>query len=816
MSPLLSDLRHSFRRLLRAPGFAIVAILTLALGIGANTAIFSIVKAVVLAPLPYRDADRVGMIWGSVDGGETTWLSASEILSYDRDARVFESVAAYTGTFANLTGGQEPERVVAAAVTPNLFHTLGVPALLGRTFAPSDSAGDLTGQVILGHGLWQRRFGSDPGIVGRSIQVNGSARTVAAVMPASFKIPLDVADDRPSELWIPLNLHDPAYEGWGNRGLMAIVRLPVGMDGDRAAAQMRVVEERWIREGNLSNRQGLERRPVPVKDLVLGDVRAALWLLLGAVGVILLIACANVANLTLARSDERHREIAVRAAIGASRGRIARQLLTESLLVATIGGIVGVALAYGGTRLLVALRPAGIPRLELVTIDVAVLGFSLLLALITGIVFGLAPALELSRPDLNRGLKEGGRTGTVSGARQRFRDSLVVAQMAMSVVLLIGAMLLTRSFMELRRIDLGFRPDSVLSARVALPPLTYPDGPSITGFHRTLRQRLAQAPGVISVGATRLLPLTGTIGDWSITLEDRPHDPEENPNGDWQVVTPGYFETMGMRLVRGRFITDDDHENAPIAAVVNETMASRYWPNEKVIGKRFRLGTDPSRAWISIVGIVGQVRHNAVTETPRAEMYIPHAQWPVAVPGSNAGRGMTFVIRTQGDPLAAVPHVREAVRALDANLPVADVRTLERVTDDSLARPRFTTFLLGLFAMLALTLAAIGIYGVISLLVTRRRQEIGIRMALGAAPAAVVRLILRRGAALAAIGVAAGLFAAALLSRIISSMLYGVTAFDPLTFATIPLVLLIVALVASLIPAGRAAALDPVVALREE
>ena len=816
LSLFLQDFRHAFQKLLRAPGFAGVAILTLALGIGANTAIFSIVKAVILAPLPYRDADRVAMIWGSVDRGETTWLSAPEIQGYDQDAGVFEDVAAYTAVSAILTGGQEPERVVGAAVTPNLFHVLGVPALLGRAFSPRDSATDLTGQVVLGHGLWQRRFGGDPGIVGQSIQVNGSARTVVAVMPAPFRLPLDVRDERPSELWVPLNLQDDAYEGWGNRGLMAITRLPRGMTPERAAARMQVVEDRWVKEGHLRNRQGLDRRPVPIKDLVLGDVRSALWLLLGAVAVILLIACANVANLTLARSDERHREVAVRTAIGASRGRIVRQLLTESLLVAAIGGMLGIGLAYVGTRLLVAVRPAGIPRVELVALDLPVLGASLVLALLTGIAFGLAPALQLSRPDLIRGLKEGGRGGTVGGARQRFRDSLVVAQLAMSVMLLIGAMLLTRSFVELRRVDLGFRPASVLSARVTLPQLAYPDAPDVTGFHRTLRQRLAQAPGVVSVGATRLLPLTGTIGDWSITLEGRVRVPEENPNGDWQIVTPGYFETMGVRLVRGRFITDDDHENAPITAVINETMANRYWPNADALGHRFRLGTDPSRPWITIVGIAGQVRHNAVTESPRAEMYIPHAQWPLAVPGSNAGRAMTFVIRTAGDPLGAVPHVREAVRALDPDLPVADVQTLERVTADSLARPRFTTFLLGLFAALALTLATIGIYGVISLLVSRRRQEIGIRMALGAAPGAILRLVLRRGVTLAAIGVGTGLVGAAFLSRVVSSMLYGITAFDPLTFVTIPLVLLTVALVASLIPAGRAAAVDPVIALRDE
>ena len=811
----MSDLLLSARKLLRAPAFAVVAILTLALGIGANTAIFSIVKAVLLAPLPFRDADRVAMLWGSRDAGETTWLSAAEILSYRDDIAAFESVAAYTGTGANLTGGQEPERVAAAAVTTNLFHTLGVAPLAGRAFGPGDSAAAVRDQVIISHGLWQRRFGADPTIVGKSIQVNGSARTVVAVMRPSFRLPLDIADQRPSELWVPMDLHDGDLAGWGNRGLMAVVRLAPGVTPQRAAALMQVVEERWVQQGHLSNRNHLNRRAVAIADLVLGDVRPALWMLLGAVGVILLIACANVANLALARSDERVREVAVRTAIGASRGRIMRQLLTESLLVAALGGGVGVALAFGGTRLLVALHPAGIPRVEHVTIDPVVLAFSLFLTLLTGIAFGLAPAVQLSQPDLNRGLKEGGRTGSVSGARQRFRDSLVVAQMAMSVVLLIGAMLLTRSFIELRRIDLGFRPDSALSLRVALPAAAYPDAPSVIGFHRTLRQRLLQAPGVRSVGATRLLPLTGTIGDWSITLEGRTRVASENPNGDWQVVMPGYFESMGMRLVRGRFISDDDHENAPGVAVINELMASRYWPDEDAIGKRFHLGTN-QRPWIAIVGIVGQVRHNALTEEPRAEMYLPHAQWNLAAGGINAGRGMTYVIRTAGDPLASLPHVREAVGALDRSLPISDIRTLERVTDDSLAQPRFTTMLLGTFAGLALVLATIGIYGVISLLVTRRRQEIGIRMALGAAPGAIVRMVVRRGAALASIGILGGVAAAAVLGRVVASMLYGVTALDPLTFVMIPSALLVVALVASLVPAGRAAMVDPVEALRDE
>jgi putative ABC transport system permease protein len=812
MDRLLSDLAHAFRRLARAPGFAVIAILTLALGIGANTAIFSLVKTVLLRPFPYSDPERLVMIWGARDKGETTWLSAPEMLAYMAETQTFAGVAAYYGTAANLTGGQEPERVIAAAVTPNLFQTLGVGALVGHAFLASDSAATIADQIVLGHGLWQRRFGGRDDIIGRSIQVNGSARTVVGVMPASFKLPLDFSEERPSEAWVPYDL-TPDATSWGDHSLIGVARLREGVDPASAGSTMRVLEERWVRDGHWSNRKLSGRSAVPLKDLVLGEVRYALWVLLGAVAVILLIACANVANLMLARADERHREIAVRTALGASRARIVRQLLTESVLMSLIGGGIGVALAFGGMKALLAIRPPGIPRVNEIGLDAGVLGFTLLLTVATGLVFGLAPALELSRPDLNRALKEGGRTGSVGRGRQRFRDSLAVAQMGFSVVLLIGAMLLVRSFVELRRVDLGFNRENVLTVRTSLPPSTYPQQQHVIAFVRTLRQRLAELPGVRSVGATRLLPLTGTIGDWSITLEGRPRIPGENPNGDWQVVTPGYFETMGMKLVRGRFITDADQETAPLSAVINETMARRYWPNDDAIGKRFHIGTN-SQPWITVVGVVGQVRHNAVTETPRAEMYAPHAQWAAA--GASAPRGMTFVIRTSGDPIAVLGYVRQSLRSLDPNLPLADVRTLDRVAGDSLSQARFTTLLLGLFAALALTLATIGIYGVISLLVTRRRQEIGIRMALGARPASILNMVVRRGMALAGIGVAAGLLAALLLTRVLTNLLYGVTRFDLTTFALVPLLLAGIALIACLIPAGRAATLDPVVALREE
>ncbi|MGH7676874.1 MAG: ABC transporter permease [Gemmatimonadaceae bacterium] len=812
MERLLPDLAHSARRLVRAPGFSIIAILTLALGIGANTAIFSLVRNVLLRPLPFGDPDRLVLIWNTREKGETTHLSTSEVKSYGGEASAFESLAGYMSGAANLTGGQEPERVIRNYVTPNLFQTLRVAPLIGQTFSLTDSTAAIEGEVVIGYGLWQRRFGGRPDIVGQTVQVNGVTRTVIGVMPASFRLPLDFSEERPSEMWAPLNLDDPGMGGWGNRSLIGVGRLADGETPERATTQMHVVEERWYQEGRIRNRIA-DRQAVPVADLVLGDIRYALWVLLGASGVILLIACANVANLTLARSDERHREIAVRSALGASRGRIIRQLLSESVILALVGAVLGTGLAYGGMKLLLALDPAGIPRVEQVGLDMGVLAFALGLSVVTGIVFGVAPALELSRADVNRALKEGGRTGSVGRSRQRFRDSLAVAQMGMSVVLLIGASLLLRSFIELRRIDLGFRQEPALTVRLSLPASSYAGTPEVIAFYRTVRQRLGELPGVQSVGATRLLPLTGTIGDWSITVEGRETRPGENPNGDWQVVTPGYFESMGVKLVQGRFVTDADHENAPLVATVNETMAKRYWPSESALGKRFHLGTG-TQPWITIVGIVGQVRHNAVTELSRGEMYVPHAQWGAA--GASAPRGMTFVIRTAGDPLGMLGYVRQAVRSLDPNLPLSDIKTLERVADDSVSQARFTTLLLGLFAALALTLAAIGIYGVISLLVTRRRQEIGIRIALGAKPSSVLTMVLRRGFVLTGTGVLIGVGTALLLTRLLTAFLYGVSPFDAATFALVPLVLAAVALLACLIPAGRAATVNPVVALRQD
>ncbi len=813
MDRLLSDVSHAIRRLVRAPGFAVVALITLALGIGANTAIFSILKSIVLRPLPYGDPERVVVIrsQGEGDKGGTTWLSATEVKRYGEESGAFEQLAGYVGSAATITGDGDPERVVSASATTNLFQALRVRPLHGRAFLPEDGSVDPT-VVLIGHGLWQRRYGSDPRVVGRSIIVGDRARTLIGVLPPSFRVPMDFAEARPIELWLPTTLDNPAYAGFGNRSFIAVGRLRSGVSPRQASAAMRTLEERWINEGLVSDRIR-SRNAVLAQEDVLGDVRYVLLVLVGAVGLILLIACANVANLTLARSDARHREIAIRTALGASRGRLVRQLVTESVLLALVGGLLGAAVAFAGTRILVTLDPPGVPRVGEIALDVGVLAFTLALAIVTGVVFGLAPALELSRPHLARALKEGGRTGTVGRAQQRFRDSLVVAQVALSVTLLVGALLLVRSFAELQRVDLGFDRRDALTFRVGVPQSRYPASRDVLAFYRTLHERIAELPGVRAVGATRLLPLTGTIGDWSITIEGRARAPGENPNGDWQVVTPGYFESMRMTPVRGRFFTAADAESAPLVAVINQAMAARYWPGADPIGKRFHIG-NRNQPWVTVVGVAPQVRHNAVVETPRAEMYVAHAQWEAA--GAQTIRSMNVVVRTSGDPRALVGHVRRTLRALDPSIPLADVRTLQRVTDDALAQPRFTTTLLGLFAALALLLATVGIYGVISLLVTRRRQEIGIRMALGERRASILQMVLKRGMVLAAVGLAIGLLGAMSLTGALTSLLYGVTRFDPLTFAAAPTLLAGVALLACVVPAVRAARVNPVVALREE
>ena len=816
MDRLSQNLRHAIARLVRDRAFAAITIVTLALGIGANTAVFSLVKATLLSPLPYGDADRLTAIWGP-DRAEQTHLSLREVYTYPRESQSFVDIAGYQEYDASFTGGQEPELIRGGSATPNLFEVTRTSAMLGRTFTPADTAGGTSDVIVIGHGLWQRRFGGAADIIGRSIQVNGRARTVIGVMPPSFRLPNDYASLRPTEAWVPEVVSAANLGAWGSRSYSGLARLKDHVSPASATSELSVVASRWVKAGYVRARPdgslgGLARRVIPAQEFITGQVRGSLLILFGSVAFVLLIACANVANLQLARADGRRREVAVRTALGAGRGHIVSQLLTESVLLSIAGAIAGLAVAWAGLQIVVTLRPADLPRLDETTLDGTVLLFTGVLAIVTGILFGLLPALQLSRPDVTGVLKDGGRTGTAGRSRQFARRALVVLQLASSVVLALAAGLLIRSLIELNRIDLGFNPVNVLTAQLQVPATSYPQMGDVVRFYRQATDSVAQIPGVRAVGAVRVLPLARSIGDWSIKIEGRPYVPEENPNGDYQGVTPGYFQAMGLKLIRGRFLTDADREDSMPAVVINDTMAARYWPNQDVIGRQFMMGTD-DKPWLTIVGVVGTVRHNAVVEEPRAEMYVAHAQLPAHI--RSTPRGMTLVVKTDTDPLALTGQVRDAIRAIDRNLPVSDIRTMEQVAASALSQPRFITFLLALFAGTALTLAAIGIYGTISLLVAERTQEMGIRLALGANPPAILKLVLGQGMILTAVGLVIGLVGAAILSRTLSGLIYGVGTLDPLTFIAVPALLSVVALLACLLPARRAASVDPITTLRQ-
>lgn len=807
------DLRRGVRRLVVRPGFAIVAVLTLGLGIGASTAVFSLVRSVLLEPLPYAEPERLVMLWRpTADHTQDTWLSEREAFEYADAVPSFERLGAYARFDANLTEG-EPERVRAAAVMPDLFGTLGVPALLGRTFAPEEDVPGQDAVVLLGHGLWQRRFGGAADVLGREIRVNGQPRTVVGVMPPHFRLPLDYGETLPTELWVPAAVERSADLPWGDRSYFVVARLVPGASAERATADMMRAHAAWAEQGHIQEGDLRNRAAVTLDALLLGNVRPALWILFGAVGLLLLIACANVAHLLLARADARRREIATLAALGASRFRIARQLVVESALLAGGGAALGVAVAYAGLRAALAFTPVDVVRMRGVTIGPGVLGFAALLAVVATLLAGLAPALRLSRVNVASAMAAS--RGDVAPMRRGVRRLLLVSETSLSLVLVLGAALLARSFAELRRVDLGFEPRGVLTVRVDLPRADYPEPAQVVQFYRELVQRVAALPGVASAGAVRVLPLAATIGNWSLTIEGRPQVEGEDTPADWQVVTPGYIETMGIELLRGRTLTDADHEDGHLVAVINETMAARYWPGQDALGRRFHLGGG-NQPWVEVVGITRDVRRNGVLDGARAEMYMPHAQWVRAKNSGPAQYGMTLVLRTAGDPLALVPAVREQVRALDPNLPVSDVRTMDDVAASALAQQRFTTVLLGVFAALALALTATGLYGVVSFLTTQRTREIGVRVALGAERGDVTWLVLRDGLAAAVLGVAVGLAGSLWLTRLLAGQLYGVAPLDPVTFAAAPALLLAIAALASWLPARRAARVSPVQALREE
>jgi predicted permease len=802
------DLKIGLRGLVRRPGFAAAAILTLALGIGANAAVFSVIQHVLLAPLPYREPDRAVVIWSKWRGFDKTWVSDAETTDYKTRVRAFTDAGAWSVAQVNLTGDGDPIRIGAAFVTPNLFTVLGTPPLSGRNFEETDAA-DTPTVAILSHGLWQRRYAGES-VVGRSIQVNGIARQIIGVMPRDFQLPTDYVVDaeEPTQIWLPYRL---TPQNRGNHGLHAAARLRDGVTVEQANAELKSLTETLTKEGQYPVAMQFSAFAVTTTDEAFAAVRPALGLVFGAVGFLLLIACANVANLLLVRADGRIREMALRCALGAERWRLVRQLLTEGAVLAGAAAVVGVGLASLALRALVAAQATALPRVTSVTLDLRVIGFTSLLAVVTLVIFALVPAIRAARVNLVDAFKEGSPQMSAGQHRQRLRGALVVAELALAVMLLAGAGLMIRSLWNLMHIDLGFNPDRVLTMRLALPAAQYDTPEKVGSFYQQLLGRVRALPGVERAGLLRLLPLAAPIGDWGLTVEGYMPPPGVGTPGDWQVATAGGPEALGERLVAGRWLTDQDTDGAQDVALINESMAQKYWAGQDPIGRRFRMGPD-TRPWITVVGIVGNVRHNGVTSEIKPKFYRAHGQFHRSSGGP--ARNMTLVVKTAGDPMTLVGAVRGEVRALDASLPIAAIRPMQNVVDTSIATPRLTGWLLGVFATLALALAAVGVYGVLSYVVSHRRQEIGVRIAMGAGPGRVLSLVLRGGLSLAVGGVALGLLLAAAGTQLVRTMLHGVEPLDPLTFAVAPAILLVVAICASLIPAWRATRVDPAKVMR--
>jgi len=814
MDTLLQDLRYSLRRLAKSPAFTGIVVLTLALGIGANTAIFSAVNAVLLRPLPYRESHRlvtIEHVYPSLDLEAP--VSVPGFLDYKRKSRSFESMAVQAGWQANLTGIDEPVRMQGQRVTGEFFATLQVPALLGRTLQPGEDSLGRERVAVLSYDAWRRIFGGASDIVGRSLSLNGESYQVVGVMPSGFR---DFFN-RNAEIWTPL-VFQPEQLTDENRTtefLNLIARMRPGVPLEQAGGEMRTIAEQLKRDYPDNYAPDWSLMVTPLSVQATGNVRPALLVLLGAVGFVLLIACANVANLLLARAATRSKEIAVRTALGATRERLLRQLLTESVLLSLAGGAIGLLLAYGGVRALVAADVRNIPRVDEVAIDGTVMLFTLLVSLVAGVLFGLAPAVHTATPDLHEALKEGGRGTTADRGSHALRRSLVVTEVALALTLLTGAGLLLKSFARLQQVDPGFDPANLLTFNLALPQTRYPSDTAQIAFFDQVFPAIARIPGVVSVGGTSVMPFGGSWSTGSFDIEG--YEPPENQPGPWgdiRIVSPGFFETLRIPLLRGRYLTDEDREGSRQVAVIDQEFVRRYWPSENPLGKRFTFGppegvTDTTQnEWIEVVGVVGHAAHEGLDADPRIQLYLSYRQAGLPF--------MAVAVRTRGNPERFVNLVRDAVRSVDPDQPIANPARMEELLSRSVGQRRLSMMLLSLFSGIALALASVGIYGVMSYSVTQRSRELGVRIALGADRSDVLRLVLRQGMGLAVLGIGIGIAAALALTRLIESQLFGVTATDPATFASVALVLAATALLANLIPAIRATRLDPAVVLREE
>jgi putative ABC transport system permease protein len=806
---MFQDLRYGARMLLRSPGFAVAAVLSLALGIGANTAIFSVVNAVLLKPLPYDHADQIMRLWTTQPerGALRLPFSAPNFVDLKEQNRVFTDMAVFRGWPFILTGAGEPLSVFGHRVSASFFTVLGVKPLLGHGFLYEEDSPGNDRVVIISYGLWQSHFAADPGIIGRSLTVNDISRTVVGVMPPGFRF-----QSQENAIWIPMAF-TPADLNRRVGNTFVLARLRPGVARQQAQAEMNTLAARLETHYPDSNR-GKGISVTPLREDMVGDSSKALWVLLGAVGFVLLIACANVANLQLTRALGRRKELAVRVALGATRLRLIRQLLTESAILSLLGGGLGLLFARIGLRLLTSLMTGQAPRIEgdginhieEAGISGIVLGFTLLLSILTGFLFGLLPAFQASKP-VNEALKEGG-AASVSLRRQRVRGAFVIAEVALSIALLAGAGLMIKSFLRLQQVDPGFNPERLLTLETFLPPTRYPKAQQQAAFYQQVGRRLAAVPGIQSVGASIGPPFTGASIGVGFNIEGRAAtSPGEQLVASYRAISPNYFQTMGVPLLKGRDFSDGDNSEAPGVTIINQSFARRFFPNEDPVGKRLDIGDGYNRTR-EIVGVVGDTKANSLKEPGPAEMYVVYLQRP--------WQWIRYAVRTSAEPESLAPAIRAAVWSVDKDIPINNLKTMERLIAETTTEPRFYLIMLSVFAAIALILSAVGVYGVMSHTVAQRRHEIGVRMALGAGTTDVLKLIVGQGMALALIGVALGLAGAFALTRTLTTLLFTVGPTDPAVFALIALMIVGVALLASLIPARRAVRVNPVVALRQE
>ncbi|HEV2856531.1 MAG TPA: ABC transporter permease [Thermoanaerobaculia bacterium] len=825
MSSLLAPFRSLARELSRHPGFLLVAVFTLAVGIGANAAIFSVVNAVLIRPLPYPEPERLVAVWHTAPGLNMDLFEHSDAsyVLYRGSNKVLEDLGIYWEGSVTLTGGETPERVDASGATGSVFSVLRVRPVLGRTIEAADEKPGAEKVVVISHGLWRRRFGGDPKALDATLKIDGVPTRIVGVMPPDFRFP-----EAGTELWLPMTI-DPAKLEAGDFNYEAIGRLRPGVTPDQAARDLSALVWRIPEEfpGAQISRGMIESARLavlvhPLRDDVVGDVQRILWVLLGSVGCILLIACANVANLLLVRAEGKQREVAVRTALGARRADVLRLFLGESVALSLVGALLGLALAAAGVRLLVSLRPQGIPRLDEIGVDGAVLAFTLGVGLLAGFLCGALAALRYGAPDLVPALKEGGRGGTAGRGRHFARQVLVVIQMALALVLLVGSGLMVKSFWHLRGVDPGFDPRGVLTVRLNLPEAEYKDAFATARFVQQLLEKVRAVPEVVSAGTVNNLPLGGGNSNSGYAFEDFPLKPDEVPPIlGTRFASPGYFEAMGIPVIEGRIFERLDPAKRSEEVVVSEALARRFWPGRSALGKRLQPGFGKGKNWYTIVGVVGSVRDDGLDEKPHESIYFPvlrqrsndeeNGSDPEWVP-----RSFCLVVKGRVDPASLTARVRQAVWSIDPNLPLAQVHPLQEVVSLSMARTSFTMLLLVIAAAVALLLGTVGIYGVISYVVTQRTREIGVRMALGAARRDISRMVLREGAVITLVGIGIGLAGALALTRLMLALLYDVSPTDPATFAAVPVLLAAVALFASWMPARRAAAVEPLEAIRYE